>query len=86
MKVKATIETWSGGKYGRPGEYVAIVEPYFFKNGNMKKTGFRVIKTLEIIKKGYHHQCANYSERIAKVMNENGEWIDPICIKKGEKE
>lgn len=70
MKVKALIETYSGGKYGRPGKYIAIVEPQFFKNGNMKKTGFTVIEKIETIKKGYHHQCANYSERIAEILEE----------------
>ena len=70
MTVKALIRTYSGGKYGRSGEYIAIVEPKYFKNGNMKKTDFRVVEKLEVIKKGYHHQCANYSESIAEVLEE----------------
>lgn len=82
MKVKAIIETYSGGRYGRSGEYIAIVEPQFFKNGNMKKTNFNVVETLETIKKGYRHHCANYSERIYKVMNEKGDWVYPECFVK----
>lgn len=84
MKVTALIETYSGGKYGRPGEYIAIVEPQFFKNGKMKKSNFKVIQVLETIKKGYHHHCANYSERIAKVMNDKNEWIYPEWMKESK--
>jgi len=68
MKIKARIKTFAGGLYGRSGEYIAIVRPQFFKNGNMKKTKFTVIETLEVIKKGYHHHCAKYSETIDEVL------------------
>lgn len=69
--IKALIRTYSGGKWGRSGEYIAIVEPKYFKNGNMQKSGFRVIEKLEVLKRGYHHPCANYSESIAEVLEEN---------------
>lgn len=68
MKVKARIKTYAGGRWGRNGEYIAIVEPKFFKNGNIKKSDFRVIEVLEVVKKGYHHQCARYSESIDEVI------------------
>lgn len=68
MKVKARIKTCAGGKWGRNGEYIATIEPKFFKNGNIKKSDFRVIEVLEIVKKGYHHQCARYSESIDEVL------------------
>lgn len=70
MKVKALIKCYSGGKYGRIGEYIAIVEPKFFKNGNMIKTGFHVVEILETIKKGYHFPTARYTESIAEVLEE----------------
>lgn len=81
MTVKARIKTYAGGKWGRSGEYIAIVKPEFFKNGNMKKSNFTVVATLEVIKKGYHHRCARYSERISRIMDKNGEWIYPECFK-----
>lgn len=37
MKIKALIREFNGGRYGRSGEYIAIVEPQLFKNGKIKK-------------------------------------------------
>jgi len=79
--IKARIKTWSGGKYGRCGEYIAIVQPEYFKNGKIKKTDFKVIKTLGTVKKGYHHQCANYSESIAEVIEDFGNDLSIMLYK-----
>jgi hypothetical protein len=72
MKIKAIIEEYNGGKYGRPGEYIAVVEPAFFKNGKIKKTGFNVIQLIEITKSGYGYGNATHAERIKTVL----EYID----------
>ena len=71
MKVKAIIREYNGGRYGRMGEYVAIIEPAFFKNGEMKKTGFSVIEKLEVTKNGYRaNGNATHTESIYKVIEE----------------
>ena len=68
MKVKAKIGVYNGGRYGRNGEYIAVIEPRFFKNGNMKKSDFKVIETLEITKKGYNYGNAPCSESIKEII------------------
>lgn len=68
-KIKARITEYNGGRYGRSGEYVAIIEPQYFKNGNMRKSDFRVVEVLEIRRKGYRANCcATHTESIAEVM------------------
>ena len=67
-KIKAVIQEFNGGKYGKMGEYVAIVKPQYFKNGNMKKSGFTVDKIIETRKKGYGYSGCAHAERIAKVL------------------
>ena len=53
--IKARITVYNGGKYGRPDEFIAIIKPEYFKNGNIKKTDFTIIEELETIKKGYNY-------------------------------
>ena len=69
MKAKAIINVYNGGKYGRMGQYIAIIEPVFFKNGKMKKTGFRTIEVIEQIKKGYRAtNNATQTESIGEII------------------
>lgn len=67
--VKARIKTYNGGKFGKSGEYVAIIIPKYFKNGNLKKSDFEVVEVLEIIKKDYGYKTATHSETIAEILN-----------------
>lgn len=53
--IKARITVYNGGRYGRPDEFIAIIKPEYFKNGNIKKTDFTIIEELETIKKGYNY-------------------------------
>lgn len=54
-KIKARITVYNGGRYGRPDEFIAIIKPEYFKNGNIKKSDFTIIEELETIKKGYNY-------------------------------
>lgn len=54
--IKARITVYNGGRYGRPDEFIAIIKPEYFKNGNIKKTDFTIIEELERIKKGYNYR------------------------------
>ncbi len=67
----AKISVWFGGKYGRMGEYIAEIKPKFFKNGNMKKSDFTVVKEVETIKEGYR-ACisATKTETIKEIIKE----------------
>lgn len=67
-RVKALIGQYFGGRYGRSGEYIAWIEPEYFKNGNMIKSRFRVIEVVEVIKKGYGHGSCRHSETIKAVL------------------
>lgn len=67
-RVKAVIREYNSGRYGRMGEYIAIVEPQYFKNGNIKKSGFTVIETIEQIKKGYGYGNCKHSEVIHDIL------------------
>lgn len=67
-RIKAVIREFNGGRYGKSGEYVAIVEPEYFKNGNYKKQTFRTIEVLEVRKKGYGYGNCNHSEQIADII------------------
>ena len=70
--VKAVIEEYNGGRYGRKGEYVAIIKPEFFKNGKIIRSNFKVIERLETIKKGYAASGnATHSERIGSIIIED---------------
>ena len=69
--VKAIIQEYNGGKYGRMGEYVAIIKPCFFKNGKIIRSQFEVVETLETLKKGYRYGNATYSERIGTIIIED---------------
>ena len=68
MKIIAKINEWNGGNYGKSGQYVAIVEPELFKNGKMKKTGFKEIERLETLKDGFRCRGASHSESISEVI------------------
>lgn len=67
-KVKAKINEYNGGKYGRSGQYIAIIKPEYFKNGNIKAQSFTVIEKVETIKKGYNYGTATHSESICDVL------------------
>lgn len=67
--VKAIIEEYNGGRYGRKGKYLAIIKPEFFKNGKIIRSNFKVIERLETIKKGYAASGnAIHSERIGSII------------------
>lgn len=69
--MKAIIRVYNGGKYGRMGEYIADITPAYFKNGNMKKTGFTVNRVIEVTKKGYRAcSSATQTESIFKVLEQ----------------
>lgn len=68
LKVKFT--TWNGGKKGKGGEYIAIIKPRYFANGNIKKSDFAVVKILETIKKEYRHSNANHTQSIKQIYGE----------------
>lgn len=69
--MKAIIRVYNGGKYGRMGEYIADITPAYFKNGNMKKTDFKVNKIIEVTKKGYRAcSSATQTESIFKVLEQ----------------
>lgn len=71
--LKVRIVEWYGGRVvgiNRTGEYIAIIKPQYFKNGDLMRTRFTVVKVLETIKNGYGcGQCA-YAKRIAEVYGE----------------
>ena len=66
--IKAEITEYNGGKYGRSGQYIAIVKPQYFKNGNLKKTDFTVVEKIEEIKKGYGYGSATHTEAITDIL------------------
>lgn len=68
--MKARIQVFCGGKYGRSGEYIAEIIPKYFKNGNIKKTVFTWVKTIEITKKWYAYGNARVTERIKEIIEE----------------
>lgn len=69
--MKARIQVFCGGRYGRSGEYIAEIIPEYFKNGNMKRTKFQVVaKTIEVTKKWYKYGNATVSERIKEIIEE----------------
>ena len=67
-RVKAIIAEYNGGRYGRSGEYIAIIKPEYFNNGNMKAGGFTVIEKLETIRAGYGYPGANHNESIKEIL------------------
>ena len=67
-QVKAVIREFNGGRYGRPGEYIAIIEPEYFKNGNFKKGSFHVVERLQTVRKGYGYGNCSHSEQIADIL------------------
>ena len=70
--IKAVIEEYNGGKYGRKGEYLAIIKPRFFKNGGIIRSNFEVVERLETIKKGYAASGnATHAERIGSIIVED---------------
>ena len=69
-KLKVLIEVYNGGRYGKPGKYIAIVEPCYFKNGKLMTTKFKHIQTVEVISNGYNYGNATTSERIVEVLEE----------------
>lgn len=72
MKVKALIEVkvFGNSRYNRNGMYYAIIEPEFFKNGKMKKTGFKEVERLSVIKDWYDKFAAHTSYSIVEVLEE----------------
>ena len=68
-KVIALINTYNGGRYGRSGQYKAVIKPIYFKNGNYKQQNFVVIERLETIRKEYGYSGCNHSESIAEILD-----------------
>lgn len=69
-KVKAMILEYNGGRYGRSGEYVAIITPKYFKNGNLKKTDFIEHEIIEVVQKGYNYGNATHSKSIQYIIED----------------
>lgn len=67
-KVKAVIREFNGGRYGKAGEYIAIVELCYFKNGKFKKTDFRLVEFVERTKKGYGCGNCRHTESIEDIL------------------
>lgn len=68
MIIKAVIQEFNGGRYGKMGERIALVEPKFFKNGKMIKSDFHEVAEIETIKKGYGYGYCAHSQRIKEVL------------------
>lgn len=74
--MKARIREWNGGQYGKMGEYIAEIEPQYFKNGNIKKSKFDISEIYETIKKGYGYRGSSKSYQIVSIFEgENEKWI-----------
>ena len=67
-KVKAVIREFNGGRYGKTGEYVAIVELRYFKNGKFKKTNFRLVEFIERTIWGYGCGNCRHTESITDIL------------------
>lgn len=67
-RVKARIKEFNSGQYGRGGEYIAVIQPEYFKNGRYKKQSFKVIEKIETIKKGYGYGNCKHAETIAEII------------------
>ena len=67
-KVKAVINVFNGGKYGKNGQYVAIIKPEYFGNGNIKHQSFTVVEELETLKRGYSYGSARQRESIGEIL------------------
>lgn len=63
----AIVEEYNCGRYGKKGIKIAEVSPVFFKNGKMKKSGCKTIRTIREIQKGYRYGNAVSSERITHI-------------------
>ena len=72
-KVLAIINEYNGGKWGRSGQYAAIIKPHYFKNGNIKRQSFTVVEVVETIKKGYGYGGCNHSESICAILDYQGQ-------------
>ena len=68
LKVRYT--TYNGGRYGKNGEYIAIIKPRYFANGNIKKQDFEVVEILETIRKEYGYGNCNHSKSIKEIIAE----------------
>ena len=70
--VKAIIKEYNGGRYGRKGEYLAVIKPKFFKNGGIIRSNFEVVERLETIKKGYRASGnTTHAERVGSIIIED---------------
>ena len=49
-RIIAKIREINGGRHGRTGESVAVVEPEYFANGEIKRSVFRRINTINVLK------------------------------------
>ena len=67
-KVLAVVSVYNGGKWGKMERYAAEIAPQYFKNGKMKRSGFRVINRVETLQKGYRSQGAAQSESITAIL------------------
>lgn len=65
--VIAIVSIFSTGRYGRNGLMKCEIKPQYFKNGEMKKTKFDIIKEIEYYKKPYSYGNAKVSYSIVKI-------------------
>lgn len=71
LTIIARVRTYNGGKNARHGEYIRMVKPETFKNGNIKRTIFEPVFTLKTIKKEHIvNRSYPHFERIVSVIVE----------------
>ena len=67
-KVKALINEYNGGKWGRDGQYIAIIKPKYHNNGDYARNLFEVVEVVEVIKQGYRYTKRGNCEHIVDVL------------------
>lgn len=68
-KVKALINEYNGGKWGRDGQYIAIIEPKYYNNGDYARHLFKVVEVLEVVKQGYRYTKHGNCEQIYEILD-----------------
>lgn len=61
------LTTYYGGNWAKPHIEIAKIFPQFFKNGNLIKSKFKWLETIEIKQKGYQPKNSKSSQVITKV-------------------
>lgn len=68
-QIFAQVAEYYGGAYSRPRRTLALIEPEFFKNGNMKSGSFTVIKEIAVLENGYHYSTASFTGKSFKIID-----------------